>query len=118
MKQKLPTNANTARIPLLLGNYSWEMLVEETARSRQCGLHNSYPLILVGKNLVPKYTAHTKSHAIFSSFFSTCNISKKMFKKMLYKQGKLPQELKTSYYDTPQKSCNMKIQLVIFTEKN
>lgn len=81
MKQKLPTNANTARIPLLLGNYFWEMLVEETARSRPCGLHNSDPHILVGKNLVPKYTAHTKSHAIFSSFFSTCNISKKMFKK-------------------------------------
>lgn len=77
MKQKLPTNANTARIPLLLGNYFWEMLVEETARSRPCGLHNSDPHILVGKNLVPKYTAHTKSHAIFFFFFSTCNISKK-----------------------------------------
>jgi hypothetical protein len=25
----------------------------------------------------------------------------KNVKKMLYKQGKLPQELKTSYYDTP-----------------
>ena len=51
MKQKLPTNANTARIPLLLGNYFWEMLVEETARSRPCGLHNSDPHILVGKIL-------------------------------------------------------------------
>ena len=37
---------------------------------------------------------------------------------MLYKKGKLPQELKTSYYDSPKESCIMKIQLVIFTEEN
>lgn len=76
MKQKLPTNANTARIPLLLGNYFWEMLVEETARSRPCGLHNSDPHILVGKSLVPKYTAHTKSHAIFFFFLYMQHIQK------------------------------------------
>jgi len=78
MKQKLPTNANTARIPLLLGNYFWEMLVEETARSRPCGLHNSDPHILVGNNLVPKYTAHTKSHAICFIFLYMQHIQKSL----------------------------------------
>ena len=69
MKQKLPTNANTARIPLLLGNYFWEMLVEETARSRPCGLHNSDPHILVGKILyqsIPLIRNHMQYVLLFS----------------------------------------------------
>jgi len=117
MKQKLPTNANTARIPLLHGNYFWEMLVEETARSRPCGLHNSDPHILVGKNLVLKYTAHTKSHATFFLFFLRMQHIQKVFKKCFTKRANCLKN-KIFYYDTPKKSCNMKNQLVIFTEKN
>lgn len=86
MKQKLPTNANTARIPLLFGNYFWEMLVEETARSRPCGLHNSDPHILVGKILYQSIPL-IRNHMQYVLLFSLQAAYQKKFKKCFTKRA-------------------------------
>jgi len=64
MKQKLPTNANTARIPLLFGNYFWEMLVEETsvATLRSTQIRSTY------------FSGQKSCTKVYRSYEITCNI--------------------------------------------